>query len=135
MCVSVNFSAFSFLFINPVTLARFPGDQFLLAEPQGDFLVGRLDGIGSVADVATNLDAHVTTNASGAGISGVCGAQHNTASLDDIQTFPDHGDNGAGTHVGNQSGEEGTSSQIGIMFLQESLISLLFNKKTRKRFY
>lgn len=122
--IIIIFRIASLLFVNPILGAWLPIDQFLLTEPQSDFLFGGFDSIRSMADVASDLDAHITTNASGAGVSGVGSAQHYTSSLDDIQTFPDHWNDGTRAHVFDQSGEEWTTSQIGIMFLQQRLIGL-----------
>lgn len=110
--------------VDPVLGSGLPGHQLLLGEPQGDLLVGRLDGIGSVQDVAADLDAEVSADGSGQGIGGVGGSQHLAAGLDDVQALPDHGDDGSGAHVVDQSGEEGTGAQVSVMLLQELLLGL-----------
>ena len=41
------------------------------------------------------LDAEVTSDGARSGVSGVGGSQHDSASLDSVETFPDHGKHGA----------------------------------------
>ena len=110
--------------VNPSLGSGLPGDQLLILEPQGDLLLGRLDSIGSVQDVAADLDAEVTTDGSGQGVSGVGGSQHLAAGLDHVQALPDHGDNGSRAHVVDQSGEEGAGAQVGVVLLQQLLRGL-----------
>lgn len=109
------------LFVDPIDGSRGPGDQLLLVEPQSDLLLGRLDGIGAVDDVAADLDAEVTTDGAGQGVGGVGGTEHLTAGLDHIEALPDHGHHGAGVHVVDESGEEGASRQVGVVLLQQLL--------------
>lgn len=115
---------FRSLFVNPIDGSGLPVDKFFLIEPQGNFLVSGFNSIRAVDDVAANLDAVVTTDGAGHGIGGVGGAQHLTAGLDNIQALPHHGNHWAGAHVVDQTGEEGTSGQIGIMLFQQFLGSL-----------
>jgi hypothetical protein len=51
------------LFIDPGLFARRPFRN-ALREPVSNFFVGRLDRITSVADVAANFNAEITTNSS-----------------------------------------------------------------------
>lgn len=111
-------------FVHPGLGSGLPGDQLLLGEPQSDLLVGRLDGVRSVQDVASDLDAEVSADGSGQGIGGVGGSQHLAAGLDDVQALPDHRDDGSGAHVVDQSGEEGTGAQVSVVLLQELLLGL-----------
>jgi len=57
-------------------------------------------------DVPANLDTEITTDGAWFGVSWVSLTQHNTASLDHVQTFPDHADNWARCHVLHQAREE-----------------------------
>ena len=41
------------------------------------------------------LDAEVTSDGARSGVGGGGGSQHDSASLDSIETFPDHGEHGA----------------------------------------
>ena len=65
------------------------------------------------------MDTEVTTNSAGFGVSRVGFTQHDTTSLDSIQAFPDHGNDRARSHILDKSREEGASSQISIVFLQQ----------------
>ena len=69
------------------------------SEPEADLLLGGLDGVGAVADVAANVDGEVTTDGTGGGGQGVGGTEDGTAGLDDVLTLPDHGADGAAQHV------------------------------------
>ena len=41
--------------VDPVVLGRLPALDLTLVKPQGDLLLGGLDGIGTVADVAADV--------------------------------------------------------------------------------
>jgi len=86
-----------------------------------------------VDDVASNLDAEVTADGAGQGVSGVGGAEHLATGLDHIQTLPHHGHHGAGVHVVDESGEEGAGGQIGVVLLQQ-LLGGLFAVTERVRY-
>ncbi len=49
------------------------------------------------------------------GLERVGRAEHRAASLDSIETLPDHGDDGAGCHVLDEGGEEGLALEIGVV--------------------
>ena len=53
------------LLVDPVELGRLPADEVLVLEPEGDLLLGVLDGVGAVADVAADIDGVVTTDGAG----------------------------------------------------------------------
>lgn len=112
------------LFVNPILVSWGPGDQLLLVEPQSNLLFGRFNSIRAVDDVAANLDAEITTNGAGQGVSWVGSAQHLTAGLDHIKTLPHHGNHWTGVHVVDQTGEKGTARQISIVLLQQFLFGL-----------
>ena len=44
-----------YLLVDPVLLAALPVAELLGLEPEGDLLVGGLDGVRAVADVTSNL--------------------------------------------------------------------------------
>ena len=46
---------------------------------------------------------------------GVGGAKHRTASLDGIETLPDHSDDGAGSHVLDEAREEGLAFEVSVV--------------------
>ena len=45
----------------------------------------------------------------------VGGAEHGTAGLDRIETLPDHGNDGAGSHVLDEAGEEGLALEVSVV--------------------
>ena len=83
-------------------------------------MVGGLDSVGTVADVASDLktdlkqvsgyivylDGVVSSDGAGKRSLGVSFAKHHAAHLDDVQAFPDHGADWAGVHVLDQTGKE-----------------------------
>jgi len=73
-----------------------------LGEPELNLVVGSLNGIRSVDNVATNIDAEVTTDGSGSRVLGVGGSEHDATSSDGTSSFPDHGADGARDHVLNE---------------------------------
>lgn len=107
--------------VEPVVAVGGPGDQLLGLEPEGNFPVGGLHRVRAVDDVASSSDAEVTTDGSGLRSQRVGGTQHNSASLDNFSAFPDHGDDGARKHVGDQLGEEWLLSKILVVILEQCL--------------
>lgn len=47
------------LLVDPSGLGRGPGDDLLRLEPESDLLLGVLDAVGAVADVASDIDGVV----------------------------------------------------------------------------
>ena len=45
--------------------------------------------------ISTNLNTEVSSDGAGSGVSRVGGSQHDTTSLDSIETLPHHGNHGA----------------------------------------
>lgn len=43
------------LLVDPVELSRLPADNLTVLEPEGDLLLGTLNAVGAVADIATNV--------------------------------------------------------------------------------
>jgi hypothetical protein len=63
------------LLVDPVELGSLVADDVTLLEPESDLLLGVLDGVGAVADVAADIDGEVTTDGARGGGSGVGGTQ------------------------------------------------------------
>ncbi len=133
------------LLVHPVGIGWGPVGQVLGLEPEGDLLLGRLNSIRAVANVATNLkerssvtsvrkvcravahaylDTKVSSDGSGLGVDGVGLSQHDATGLDHVEAFPDHGNNGAGGHILDKAGEERTRAEVSIMLLQMLLRGL-----------
>lgn len=89
----------NFLLEDPVGLGVLPLDQLGGSEPEGNLLLGVLDGVGTVADVAADVQGVVATDGAGSGGQGVGGAQDGAAGLDGVLALPDHGADGAAQHV------------------------------------
>jgi len=65
------------------------------AEPQGDLFVGVVDGVAAVDDVTSGVDAEVSPDGAGGGVTGVGGSHHGTALLDGVLALPHHGQPGS----------------------------------------
>lgn len=109
------------LLVDPVEGGALPGDELLRLEPEGNLLLGVLDAVGTVADVAADVDSEVTTDGAGSGGKRVGGTEDGTAGLDDITALPDHGADGAAEHVGNKTLEEGLVGEVGVVLLKLGL--------------
>ena len=55
------------LLVDPGGGDALPAEDLLLLEPQGDLLLGVLDAVGTVADVAANVDGEVALLKGGLG--------------------------------------------------------------------
>lgn len=64
------------LLVDPGLLGRVPLDEVLVLEPQSNLLVGALDAVGAVADVAAHLQAQVAADGTGGRGKGVGGTEH-----------------------------------------------------------
>lgn len=60
----------------------------------------------------------VTTDGAGGGGKRVGGTEDDTAGLDGVTALPDHGADGAGSHVGDETGEEGLAGEVGVVGLE-----------------
>jgi len=103
-------------------LGGLPVDDLLGAEPEGDLAGGALGvGVGSVDDVAANIDSVVATDGPWGAEQGVGGTNEGTGSGNHSLSLPDHGDNGARGQEANQSIKEGLSLVLSIVALSDLL--------------
>ena len=63
------------LLVDPVELGLLVADDITLLEPEGDLLLGVLDRVGAVADVAADVDGEVAADGTGGRSQGVGGAE------------------------------------------------------------
>lgn len=63
------------LLVEPVKLGGLVADELLILEPEGNLLLGVLDAVGAVADVAADIDGEVTTDGAGGRGQGVGGTE------------------------------------------------------------
>lgn len=99
-------------------LSRLPRLNLTLLEPESDLLLGVLDAVGAVADVASDVDGVVAADGAGGGGERVGGSEENTAGLDGITTFPDHGADWSAAHILDESWEEWLGGEILIVLLE-----------------
>merc|ERR1719180_700916 len=106
------------LLVDPVLLGGGPVAKLLWLEPETNLMVGRLNGVGAVADVAPDVDGEVSPDGPGEGSSRVRLTKHNTTSLHCVQTLPNHGADRAAGHVGDEAAEESLAGEVGVVLLQ-----------------
>jgi len=106
------------LLVDPVVLGGLPAVELVLLEPESNLLLGVLDGVGTVADVAADVNGEVATDGARGGGSGVGGTEKGTAGLDGITTLPDHGADGARVHVRDQTSEERLVAEVSVVLLE-----------------
>ena len=106
------------LLVDPVEASLLPALDLAVLEPESNLLLGVLDGVGAVADVAADIDGEVATDGAGGRGGGVGGTEEDTAGLDGVTALPDHGADGAGGHVGNETGEERLAGEVGVVGLE-----------------
>ena len=80
-------------------------------------MVGGLDRIGSVADVASDLNAEVAADGAHGTLGGHGGAEHLAALEDDVLSLPNHGADGSAGHVVDEAGKEALAGEIGVVLL------------------
>lgn len=98
--------------------------DLVLLEPEGDLLLGVLDGVGAVADVASDVKSEVTTDGARGRGEGVGGTEKGAAGLDGVLTLPDGGNDRARHHVLEQAREEGLLLQVTVVVAEEVLAGL-----------
>ena len=87
-------------------------------EPHGNFSFGRFNSIGSVADVASDVEAKVTTNGTGGTFEGHGFTQHDASGLDGVKAFPHHATDWSRGHVFNESREKFLGFEVGVVSFQ-----------------
>lgn len=63
------------LLVDPAVLGSLVGNGLTLLEPESNLLLGVLDGVGTVADVAADIDGVVATDSARGGSKGVGSAE------------------------------------------------------------
>lgn len=106
------------LLVDPVELSLLPGVELLRLEPKGDLLLGGVDGVRAVADVAADIDGKITTDGARGGGERVGSTEELAADLDDLLALPDHGADGARAHVGDKTGEEWLVGEVRVVLLE-----------------
>jgi len=87
------------LLVNPVVLSALPALDLALLEPESNLLLAVLDAVGAVADVAADVEGVVAADGAGGRGKGVGGTEDGATGLDGITALPDHGADGARSHV------------------------------------
>lgn len=108
------------LFVDPLVNYLGVGED-TFGEPEGNFLVGALNAVRSMADIAANINAKVTTDGSGKGGQGVGLTEDLAGGLDNILAGEAEAHDWATRHKGNEAGEEGLSGEVRVVLLEELL--------------
>ena len=74
------------------------------------------------------LDREVSTNSSWGRSSRIGLTKHDTASLDNVETFPNHGDYGTGIHVLDKTREKTFPFEVSVVLLE------MFHGSLKKRY-
>lgn len=69
------------LLVDPVELRGLVADDLTLLEPESNLLLGVLNRVGTVADVAADIDGEVTTDGARGGGQGVGGAEEDCGEI------------------------------------------------------
>ena len=92
--------------INPGIGVASPCELFLWGEPKSNFFVGRFDGVRSVANVSSDVNAEVSSDSTWFGIEWLGGTEHFSSGKDGIITFPNHAADWSRGGILNESVEE-----------------------------
>jgi len=106
------------LLVDPVVLSTLPALDFTLLEPESNFLLGVLNGVGTVANVTSDIDGEISTDGTRLRGKRVGGTEEGTSSLDSITTFPNHSADGSASHILDKSREEGLGGEILVVLLK-----------------
>ena len=98
-----------------------PVKDLALLEPKRDLLLGILNRVRSVTDVATDLNAEITADGAGGRLKGVGSTEHLTSSGNGLLALPNHGNDGSAEHVIAKLGEEGLVHEVAVVLLEKFL--------------
>ena len=103
--------------VDPLLVGLRPASDLVLLEPELDLILRAVGSIASVDDVAADLNAQVTADASGQRVVGVGGSDQLAAALDDVLALPDHADNGSAGKVLAQATVERLGAEVKVVSL------------------
>lgn len=99
------------LLVDPVELSRLVADHLTLLEPESNLLLGVLDRVGAVADVAADVDGEVATDGARGGGQGVGGAEEDCCRYS-VSIGPDKSSNGKVRYAINEKRREKSSGKL-----------------------
>lgn len=117
----LHFKRTTNLLVDPSDVGNVVVVELFLLEPETDFLLGGLNRVRAVGDVATDINGKVTTDGTRSRLERVGGTEDGTALLDDILALPNGGENGAGHHVLEKTREEGLLLEVSVVLTEELL--------------
>ncbi|EEQ37008.1 conserved hypothetical protein [Clavispora lusitaniae ATCC 42720] len=94
-------------------------NQFLLLEPQTDFLVGGFNRVRTVGNISAHVNSKVTSDGTWGRLQWVGSTQNSSTLLDNVLTFPNGGQNWTRQHVRQQAWEEWLLLQVLVVVSQQ----------------
>ena len=91
--------------------------DFRRGEPEVDLVLGRVGTITAVADVATYINAQVTTDGARKRVGRVGGAKKSATAFDGTFSLPHHSADGSTAEVAAESSKEFFAGKIGVVTL------------------
>jgi len=95
-----------------------PVDELFGFEPKSDLLLRGFLGVGAVDDVATEVEAEVTTDGTGQGSLRIGFSHHHSSSLSGVLALPNHRHDGARGHEVAKAIVERLVLEIDVMLLE-----------------
>jgi len=74
-------------------------EAFAVREPEADLMVSGLNCVRTVDNVASNINAEISTDSARKRIRRLSGSEHDAAGSNGTVTLPDHGAHGSRDHV------------------------------------
>jgi hypothetical protein len=96
----------------------FVWENLAFPKPESNFFLGIFNAIGTVADVAADVNSEVSADSTGGRGKWISSAENGSPSLDGITALPHHSDDRSAQHIGNETREERLFREIGIVLLE-----------------
>ena len=110
-----------YLLVKPVLGMRLPVEDLSLLEPERNLLLGILNRVRSVANVAADLNAEISTDSSGGRFQGVGSTEHLPSSGNSLLALPNHGNDRAAQHIISKLGKERLVHKVAVVGLKKLL--------------
>ena len=100
---------------------RLPVEDLSLLEPERNLLLGILNRVRSVANVAADLKAEISADSSGGRFQGVGSTEHLPSSGNSLLALPNHGNDRAAQHIISKLGKERFVHKVAVVGLKKLL--------------
>merc|ERR1739848_587040 len=95
-----------------------PSLQLTLLKPKSNFMVSRFNTVRPMANIPAQIGTEISPNSTWSGSQRIGFTQHPPTLFDGVQTFPDHGADGARVHVFDEAVEEGFAGEVGVVLFE-----------------